>query len=334
VTADRPRRPAADQATPDIEVLDANSLAAAAALIAREHTAARARCPALPPEGDDPERCHRALDALVADGGRGFVARRGGRCVGVLCGRALGSQLAVLPAHGLAVDPTEGDPTSVLVGLYAQLAPQLVDSGALYHHATHVDRAPLGEAFANLGFGRTAVFGTQPARRREREPDVEVRIADGDDLGVIASLSHIEMVHRSTPPIYSPQRPSSLDEVRERHQRLLDAGAVHLLARAGAEDVGLLTLELDYSAPRLCPGGQPFIGATATHPSARGRGVAGALVEAALDWADRHGFHSVSVDFMPANPLSRPFWVGAGFQCTGYAVARSIPPSYGPDARS
>jgi hypothetical protein len=42
----------------------------------------------------------------------------------------------------------------------------------------------------------------------------------------------------------------------------------------------------------------------------------------------------VSVDFMPANPLSRPFWLGAGFRCTGYAVARTIPASYGPDARS
>jgi GNAT superfamily N-acetyltransferase len=74
--------------------------------------------------------------------------------------------------------------------------------------------------------------------------------------------------------------------------------------------------------------------AAATVASARGRGVAGALVEAALDWADRHGFHSVSVDFMPANPLSRPFWLGAGFRCTGYAVARTIPASYGPEARA
>jgi hypothetical protein len=32
----------------------------------------------------------------------------------------------------------------------------------------------------------------------------------------------------------------------------------------------------------------------------------------------------VSVDFMPANPLSRPFWLGAGFTPTGYGVARTI----------
>jgi GNAT superfamily N-acetyltransferase len=317
-----------------IDTLDADSVEAAAALVAREHATARARRPSLPVDGEDPDRCLRALEALLAEGGRGLVARRAGRCVGILCGRVVGPGLAVLPAHGVAVDPAEDDPTRVLVGLYAQLAPWLVDSGARYHHATHVDHAPLADAFANLGFGRTAVYATQPARRREREVGVEVRIADGDDLDVIADLSQVEMAHRFTAPVYSPQPSRSRDEVREHHRQLLDRGAVHLVARVGAEDVGLLTLELDYSAPRLCPEGQPFIGATATVASARGRGVAGALVEAALDWADRHGFHSVSVDFMPANPLSRPFWLGAGFRCTGYAVARTIPPSYGPEARS
>lgn len=109
---------------------------------------------------------------------------------------------------------------------------------------------------------------------------------------------------------------------------------MRFIARTDSDDLGLLTLELTHSAPRLCPNGQPFIGATVTHPSARGRGIAGALVDAALDWAHHRGFTSVSVDFMPANPLARPFWLAAGFRPTGYGVARSIHPSFNQDRRS
>jgi GNAT superfamily N-acetyltransferase len=306
-----------------VEMLHADSLDEATTLVASEHAAARALNPAIPADAGDPERCRRALAGLLADGHRGVVARSGERCLGVLCGKVVRPGVAYLPAHGVAIDPTVDDATSVLVALYAQLAPQLVTGGARHHHAAHVDFAPLGEAFSNLGFGRSAIYATRPARPRERDPEAEIRTAGRGDLDVIAGLSHIEMVHRCTPPIYGPER-RGLDEVRQRHQRLMDEGAVHFIARAGSEDVGLLTLELSYSAPRLCPDGQPFIGATATHPAARGRGIAGALVEAALDWAHHRGFHSVSVDFMPANPLSRPFWLGAGFTPTGYGVARTI----------
>jgi hypothetical protein len=62
----------------------------------------------------------------------------------------------------------------------------------------------------------------------------------------------------------------------------------------------------------------PAIPADAGDPERCRRALAGLL-------ADGHrGFHSVSVDFMPANPLSRPFWLGAGFTPTGYGVARTI----------
>jgi GNAT superfamily N-acetyltransferase len=88
--------------------------------------------------------------------------------------------------------------------------------------------------------------------------------------------------------------------------------------------VGLLTIELTSPAPRLCPDGQPYIGPTATNPDARGRGVGRALVDTTLTWAHAHGYRWVSVDFEPANPLSRPFWLGNGFRPIGYGVLRSI----------
>jgi GNAT superfamily N-acetyltransferase len=100
------------------------------------------------------------------------------------------------------------------------------------------------------------------------------------------------------------------------------AGTEHLAL--GGRDVGLLTIELSSPAPRLCPDGQPYIGPTATLPGARGRGVEHALVDAALTWAHVHDYQWISVDFETANPLSRPFWLKAGFCPVGYGVLRLI----------
>jgi GNAT superfamily N-acetyltransferase len=83
-------------------------------------------------------------------------------------------------------------------------------------------------------------------------------------------------------------------------------------------------VELASPVPRLCPDGQPYIGPTATAPGARGRGVGRALVDAALTWASDHGYLWISVDFETANPLSRPFWLNAGFRPAGYGVLRLI----------
>lgn len=310
--------------------LDDLGLEDAASLVADEHTVARAvRC-WLPVAYTDPRRCRDALAGLLADGFIGFAARAGGRCVGVLCGRARGVA-GFLPADGVAIDPGLADPTPVVVRLFAALAPRLLEDGALRFLINHVDLAPLGDALSNLGFGRGSVFGTQAARAArpaDPVPGADVRIGSAADLDSVAALSYVELLHRGTAPIYAPPLPNTLRDTRDRHARLLDAGAVHLLARIDGLDVGLLTIELTSPAPRLCPDGQPYIGPTATHPSARGRGVGHALVHAALDWAHRHDYLTVSVDFDSPNPLSRPFWTGLGFQPVGYGVRRTIDTSF------
>ena len=91
---------------------------------------------------------------------------------------------------------------------------------------------------------------------------------------------------RSTAPIYAHPQPTSHAEIRARHERLLSGGAVHFLARRDHRDVGLVTVEFTSPAPRLCPDGQPYIGATASHPPARGQGSGRALVGRVLEWAD------------------------------------------------
>ena len=311
----------------DVEILGGDALDGAATLVAREQLRARSHRPGVPAAYIDPEHCRGALDELLADGYVGVVAHDESRPVGLMCGRTMDT-VGFVPAQGLAVDPDLVDATAVVVGLFAQLAPVLLRDGALRFTIDHVDLHPLAAALSDCGFGRGSVFATQPTRPIEPAVDVDVRIGTADDLDAIAALSLVEFVHRSTPPIYAPPQPRTLADSRTLHERLLAQGAVHFLARRDSSDVGLVTVELTSPAPRLCPNAQPYIGPTAIHPSVRGQGIGHALVHRVLEWAHAAGYDAVSVDFDSSNPLSRPFWLGLGFEPTGYRVRRSIDPSY------
>jgi GNAT superfamily N-acetyltransferase len=308
-----------------VQPLETTAIAEVANLVAREHAVARGHRPGLPAAYTESEHCQEALTGLVS-GSHAFVAREMGVCVGVMCGRAVDA-VGFIPADGLAVDPAAPDPTANVAGLCAELVPALLAEGARRITIDHVDLAPLGIALSNLGFGRGGVFATQPVRPApvtHTATDIDIRIGTPDDLDAIAALSHIEFSQRSAPPIYAAPQLRSLNDTRDHHRRLLDDGAVHLLARRQDDDVGLLTIELTSPAPRLCPAGQPYIGPTATDPSVRGQGIGHALAHAAHEWAHRTGYHAISVDFEPSNPLSRPFWLGLGFQPTGYRLRRTI----------
>ena len=157
-----------------------------------------------------------------------------------------------------------------------------------------------------------------------RSSAVAVRVAGAEHLDTVARLALVEIQHRSAPPMFAPPHAPPLADLIAEHRALHEGGAVHLVATLDGHDVGLLTIELTSPVPRLCPDGQPYIGPTATLPEARGRGVGHALVDAALTWAYDHGYQWISVDFDTANPLSRPFWLNAGFRPAGYGVLRFI----------
>jgi len=330
----------------DIEALDEATFERAAALVAREHAAARQVRPELPAGFGDATVCEAALRHLCGRGHHGLVVTSGGRAVAVMTVTVREtptvSRYARLPAEGFAVAPDLADPTPVLAAAFADLASPLVADGVLRYYLLHPALPRLSAALSNLGFGRNGAYGVQSAAPRPRSPAVTVRVAGPEDLGTVARLAFVELQHRSAPPMFGPPQGRPLAELAAEHRALRDNGAVHLLAALGGaeaaalggadhaalggDDVGLLTIELTSPVPRLCPDGQPYIGPTATVPAARGRGVGHALVDAALTWAHDHGYQWVSVDFETANPLSRPFWLNAGFRPTGYGLLCVIEP--------
>jgi GNAT superfamily N-acetyltransferase len=318
-----------------IDELDDATVEAAGALIAHEQVVAARAFPSLPALYTDSQACTAALQRLRDAGHRGAVAVEGDRMVAVLTGTVRGTQVH-MNAQGLAVAPELPDPTTVLARLYGELAPGWVAAGALLHYLEHLALTPQSGAVANLGFGRHHVYAAQPAAPRSTTgTEVQVRVGGTDDLAAVARLSMVELEFRATPPIYSPPPsppPSrTVQALVDEHRALQDRGAVHLIATVGGRDVGLLTIELTSPSPRLCAEAQPYIGPTATHPDVRGQGVGRALVDAALTWAHTAGYQWVSVDFEPRNPLSRPFWLGNGFQPVGYCVVRTIRSEFDPN---
>jgi len=311
-----------------IEDLGEATIERAAALVAREHAAARQIRPELPDGFGDAGVCAAALRRLCDSGHHGLVATDSGRAVAVMTVTVRDipviGRYARLPAEGFAVEPDLADPTGVLAAVFADLAAPLIADGVLHYYLLHPALPRLSEALSNLGFGRSGAYGIQAAAARRRSPAVTVRAAGPRDLETVARLALVELEHRSAPPMFGLPQGRPLADLAAEHSALRDDGAVHLLAALGGDDVGLLTIELTSPVPRLCPDGQPYIGPTATTPGARGRGVGHALVDAALTWAHDHGYQWVSVDFETANPLSRPFWLNAGFRPAGYGLRRLI----------
>jgi GNAT superfamily N-acetyltransferase len=276
----------------------------------------------LPAGFDRADVCAAALKRLCDGGHRGLVATDNGRTVAVMTAAVrdhpAGGRYARLPAEGFAVEPDLGDPTGVLAVAFGDLASPLIADGVLRYYLLHIALPRLSEALSNLGFGRNGAYGVRLAAPRRRSSAIAVRVAEAAHLDAVARLALVEIEHRSAPPMFAPPQGRPLADLVAEHRALHDSGAVHLVATLDGHDVGLLTVELTSPVPRLCPDGQPYIGPTATLPGARGQGVGRALVDAALTWAYAHGYQWVSVDFDTANPLSRPFWLNAGFHSAGY----------------
>ena len=321
-----------------IEALDGATVERAGALVAREQAAARRVRPELPAAFEDPDVCAAALQRLCDSGQHGLVVMDNGRAAAVMAAAARENpavgRSALLLAEGFAVDPDLADPTGVLAAVFGDLASPLIAGGVRRYALAHAALPRLGEALSNLGFGRCGAYGIQPAAPRRRPGAVAVRAAAVEDLETISRLALVEIQYRSAPAMFAPRQDRPLADLAAEHRALREGGAVHLLATLDGRDVGLLTIELTSPAPRLCPDGQPYIGPTATLPAARGQGVGHALVDAALTWAYDHGYQWVSVDFDTANPLSRPFWLHAGFPPAGYDLRRLIDGGAGPTANA
>jgi hypothetical protein len=263
-----------------VQPLDDSNIEAAARVMALEQTTLSTRVPELPGAYTTVEGCAAALNRLRHNGHTALVLTGTGNTLGLLAGRiehhpSLGRHLHI-PADGLAIDPETPDATAALAQIYGQLAEPFVAEGIVQHYAEHLALPHVTEAFANLGFRRGNVFAVRSTSVVEPNllPACDLRFADAEDLATIARLDQFMNEHRAAAPLFGPGRVPPFDELLEQHRRLQASGAIHLIASVVRQDVGMLTLETDSPAPRLCPSGDPFIGPRRPIPRPEGSGSA------------------------------------------------------------
>jgi GNAT superfamily N-acetyltransferase len=138
----------------------------------------------------------------------------------------------------------------------------------------------------------------------------EVRRAGPEDIGAISPLAQGLREHLATPPIYVLDEESSEDRAAWEATLRDPAMAVWLAARGGAT-LGYLRqgpATRDACAVIVDEGTTSITGAY-VEPTARGDGVATALLARAVDWGREQGYVRCSVDFEAANGPAARFWM-------------------------
>jgi GNAT superfamily N-acetyltransferase len=306
-------------------------VARCAALVAAGHARRANGCGAAA-RFASPEAC---AELLARQPLQGFVSMAGSGVQGFLAGRHDGT-FGFVPAVGYAVRDG-ADVLETSAWLYAALADAWCRDGVNVHDIEVAADPEVEQAWFTLGFGRRTCLGFRATSARDAEggpssraaagrTDVEVVVAGSGELDTIAELSMHEVEYRAATPVFAQAVGTGPSQVRALHEKLVDEGGVHLLARVAGDAVGLITLEPTSPSPLLTGEAVPFVGPTSVRPDVRGRGVGRALVAAALAWCRERGFEWVGVSFNTANLLSRRFWTRAGFQPGGWKLARRLPP--------
>jgi len=140
---------------------------------------------------------------------------------------------------------------------------------------------------------------------------VAVRRGDAGDRDFVRDLGR-----RSATTSVSAVRVARYDDVLESFDRLTDFvyGRRHdvLIAEEHGERVGFLLLLYDIP-DEVTLAEQAFVAYTAVEPSARGRGVGRALIDAVDDCAREHGLRYVCLMVTDENAPARALYEHAGF---------------------
>ncbi|MDD5265171.1 MAG: GNAT family N-acetyltransferase [Candidatus Bipolaricaulis sp.] len=285
----------------------------AARLVGRRCAALRTSVSSLPPACDDPATFPGRLLRLV-DRGVGVAAFEGDRMVGLLGAYSIGTlhgrPCMLSPEWGNGAEPAVA--RRAVEAMYREVAPEWLRRGGEIHAicALAHDAAAL-EGWAWIGFGRMVCDALRSLDPISVAPDgVQVRRAGPGDIGVVLPLARGLREHLATPPIYVLGEESSEDRAAWEATLRDPTMAVWLAAR---EDATLGYLRQGPATRDACDvivdEGTTSITGAYVEPTARGGGVATALLARAIDWGREQGYVRCSVDFETANGSAARFWM-------------------------
>lgn len=226
--------------------------------------------------------------------------------------RGTGRTGAYVPAHGHAA--VQGREREVYQALHRGAAQRWDGAGCTVHGITVLaHRVATVEHWFTNGFGmflHDGIRGTNRSAATRRAPDgCRLRRATSADADALAALDAEHSAHYSAAPInMAPRAGDSADAVAA---VIGDHGAGGFwLAEVDGEAAAFLRFEPTADGATALVHSPSTIAVTGafTRPALRGRGIAAALLDAALaDHAER-GFTRMSVDYETVNPTALAFW--------------------------
>lgn len=298
----------------EIAPLQPSYLKPAAAIFSHNLKKLRESIPALPVEMENPALISQHLAELLR-GSAGVVALDHGRLVGYLAWhmvngfRGTKRKGAYVPewAHG-----SNGENQArIYRGMYRAAATAWAAAGCQVHAISLLahDQAVINTWFWN-GFGLLGVDAVRPMRplKSTHAAQLEIRKALSADAEIVSRLDHEHWQHYPQAPIFMvPHRPSRPEEIKA---WLAQPKNSLWLAWAGRTPVGFIRFDgYDFDGVAIInsPGGI-FISGAYVRPAYRSKGVAAALLDAALRDYQQRGFEFCAVNFESFNPEAAAFW--------------------------
>ena len=252
-----------------------------------------------------------------------WVAQDRDRMVGHLYGALLEDD-----AHGRGVwvgpDGASFDDVDTLGELYAVAGASWIDDGAHDHYVWTLDDDSTVEPWLEMGFARMHRRGVValPRPRVHPLPDgYSIRRGTASDLELAVELdAAFDDAQRLGPSFAFAAPGSSRDELAE---TLADPETHHYLVERGGVGVAqCITFALP--ARRGSFDASLHLSAVTVRAEHRGRGVATAMVDAALSDALGAGFTHAETNWRVTNRRAQRFWRTYGFGATYVRLHRSI----------
>jgi GNAT superfamily N-acetyltransferase len=315
----------------EIHPFTADDVPAGGRLLAERQRRHRATEPLLSPRFEDPEiAAQEVAAALARDGSSGAVATRSGETIGYLLGAPKSSPVwgpnVWVESAGLATYEAE-----VMRDLYAVAATEWMERHLKAQYVIVPTGSPdLLEAWYRLGFGQQQAHAIREPLTTVQPPEhVIVRVAERDDIPVLARLDLVLPDHQGLAPTFSAGVTGTYEETLAEWEEDFDDEDFRVLVaehdgRVVGSAVGCALEKSGSHAGPARPDNAGFLGFAAVLPEARGLGAGRALGEAVLGWCGDAGFDSVVTDWRVTNLLSSRAWTALGWRTTFLRLHRLI----------
>lgn len=294
--------------------LDTAHLSAAVALFNVNFHRLRQAVPSLPADMEESGQVIARLGSM-ATAGRALAAVQDGEVLGYISWyivkgfRNTQRLAAYCPEWGHAAAPESA--LAIYRALYTAAAEIWSSAGCDTHALTLLAGDPRLENFWFWnGFGMAVVDALRPMDGLGVGPAPELRLrkAGVQDAETLAILEAEHRAHYSRPPVLMASRP--VDDAAAIAEFVAEPGNSFWLAEWEGEAAGFIRFAAGEFDAADCVQAADTVGITGayTRPHARGRGIAPALIDAALGDYAPQGYARCAVDFESFNPPAVAFW--------------------------